>query len=145
MMGFLVLNIIFTTCLLSITLFSQNLPPDMLFRKSLFKKKNISLTRCCHPTGSGSGSSQRRLHSDRHHLRPGRHCGIPHGVGSQTCSALSTHVRHQRHLRLVAIGSFTNTFQYNAIQYYTTVGHKVGLNNRKSIARLIVTLILISK
>lgn len=64
--------------------------------------KSVSLSvRHRHPPGSGSRCSQRCLHPDGHHLRPGRDRGLPHGVGSHPRSALAAHVCHQRHLRLV--------------------------------------------
>ena len=57
------------------------------------------LCRSVHLSGSRHRGAQRGLHPDGDHVRPGRHRGIPHGVGRDPRTALPAHVRHQRHLR----------------------------------------------
>lgn len=59
------------------------------------------LCRYWHPAWFGDSCSKRCLHSDRHHLWSGWYRGLPHRLGGDSCSALSTDVRHQRHLRSV--------------------------------------------
>lgn len=51
------------------------------------------------PSRPGSYLSQPCVHRYDQHLCPGWTCRLPHRLGSDSCSALSPHVRHQRHFR----------------------------------------------
>lgn len=99
----------------------------------------ISLCLCarfCHLVGSGSRGSERRLHSDSHHLWSGWHRWIPHSVGGHACSAFSTHVRHQRHLRLVSF-SVSRGVNRSFRTKHTPLKHrKVNVGQRSNVSHL---------
>lgn len=59
----------------------------------------LSLSRPVYLSGSRHHLAQCCFHSDGHHLWFGWDSGIPHCVGCDPRSALTSHVRHQCHLR----------------------------------------------